>query len=63
MQGKGHEDSRGERSGGLRVLVTSIYGPTHIDEEFLEHEDGDDGHSGYEKGRKKRSDIWAELLV
>jgi hypothetical protein len=45
------------------VLVTSVYGPTHIDEEFLEHEDGDDGHSGYEKDRKKRSDIWAELLV
>lgn len=45
------------------MLVTSIYGPTRIDEEFLEHEDGDDGHSGYEKGRKKRSDIWAELLV
>lgn len=62
-QGKSHEDSRGERSGGLRVLVTSIYGPTRIDEGFLEHEDGDDGHSGYEKGRKKRSDIWEELSV
>lgn len=45
------------------MLVTSIYGPTHIDEEFLEREDGDDGHSGYEKGRKKTSDIRAELLV
>ena len=47
------------------MLVTSIYRPARIDEEFLEHGDGDgdDGHSGYEKGRKKRSDIWTELLV
>ena len=62
-QVKSYEDSRGEQSEGLRVLVTSIYGPTRIDEEFLEHEDGDDGHSGYEKGTKKRSDIWEELSV
>lgn len=45
------------------MLVTSIYGPTHIDEEFLEREDGDDGYARDERDRKKRSRIWEELIV
>ena len=47
-----------ERSGGLRVLMTSIYEPAQIDEEFR----GDRG-TDEEKGGKGRSGVWRELLV